>query len=408
MGIEGEGKEDAARDLDEARDHLNQALTTSSLLRENNACWDEVNRRLRDVDFGIEFAKEQIIALEQSWFRFDELSRATDRNLHEARAVVAREKGRTLPSIAHHFWTDEKVAGFRREMEQARRMTFLAMRAIEFELQQSLGMRSAILSASHPDELDGIVDQLNAERGARSLNGRRPSAGSEVLSLRSDILGLRDNAQAGVGERRDSATTRLQQILTSAEYAVWDDRGEYLGQGIPFRLSESGALRHRCAERLWRVSATIQGDITDIAEPGTHIFLRKNNVFQSQWCDGMSDGSAYQQASTSHTTNLLRSDEAPGSEDRAEYTTAVMFPWFNVRRSDFYRDAYTEGSSEELAGRGLYGEYVLLFPDAGMLEPDPDCNPAVDRGCADRFRHLRQVEDVLIRFDYYSVDDLAN
>jgi hypothetical protein len=408
LGVEGEAKEDSARDLDEARDRLNEALTSSSLMRESNACWDEVNLRLRDVGFGIEFAKEQIIALEQSWFRFDELRRSTERSLAEARAVIAREEGRTVPSVAHHFWTDEKIARFRHEMEQARRMTFLAMRAIEFELQQSLGLRSAILSATHPDELEAIAEELDAERGARSLNGRRPAAGTEVLSLRSDILGLRDLAPQGAGERTDSATRRLQEILTSPDYAVWNDDGTYLGQAIPFRLSETGALRHRCAERLWRVSATVQGDITDIAEPGTHILLRKSNVFQSQWCEGMGNGSAYQQASTSHTANLLRADDAPGAEDRAEFTNAVLFPWFNVRRSDFYRDAYTEGSSEEMAGRGLYGEYVLIFPYHGMLEPDPACNRDVDRSCADPFRHLRQVEDVLIRFDYYSVDDLAN
>lgn len=405
MGLDGEEKSDAAENLDIARDKLNHALTKGQLLREQNACWDEANSRLRDVVFGVSFAKEQLIALEQAWYRYDELSRATERNLAEARSVLRREQGRTLPSIAHHFWTDEKVANYRHSMERARRMTFLAMRAIEFELQQSLGFRSAILSAVRPDELQRIVEELDVERGARTLNGRRPAAGTEVLSLRTDILGLLDNALAPVGERTDSSVSRLQDILTSPEYAVWNG-DEYVGQAIPFSVAESGALRHRCAERLWRVSATIQGDITDIAEPGTHVLLRKNNVFQSQWCDGMGDGSDYQRASTSHTANLLSDDDMASSANRAEYTTAVLFPWFNVRRSDFYRDAYADGATEELAGRGLYGEYVLLFPYYGMLEPDGTCNPNVQPACADPFRHLRQVEDVLIRFDYYSVDDL--
>jgi hypothetical protein len=406
MGLAGEDAQQGVRNLEEAKDTLQQTLTQSELLRTIDACWDEVGRRARDVEYGIDFSRQQLVAYEQARFKLDELIRSTDRNVKEAAAILEREAGRTLPSIAHGFWTDEKIARYRRELEQARRMTFLAMRAAEFELQQSLGVRSAILTATRPDQLEEVVDRIDAERAARTLNGRRPAEGTEVLSLRTDILGLHDVAAREPGERSDSSTARLQQILTSPDYAMWDDQGQYLGQGIPFKLRESGALRHRCAERLWRVSATVQGDLTDVEQPGTHVFLLKNNVFQSQWCDGRGDGSDYQQASTSHTTNLFQGGTA-GDDERSEYTTAVMYPWFNVRRGDFYRDAYTEGSSEELAGRGLYGEYVLLFPYAGMLEPDASCNAAGNASCADPFRDLREVEDVLIRFDYYSVDNLA-
>ncbi len=406
-GVDNTIAQQGYRDLDEAKDALNDALTTSALLREQDACWDQVNRAARDVEFGVDFARQQIAALEQARFQLDELLRSTSRSLTEATAVLAREQGRTLPSVAHHYWADEKIDRFDAELERARRTTFLAMRAVEYELQQSLGLRSAILSAGHPNQLEQILFELDAERGTRSINGRRPAAGSEVLSLRTDILEIGDLTAPAPGERADDSTRLFQSLITSPEYAVWDDNGNYLGQGIAFNVAEQGALRHRCAERLWRVNATIQGDLTTVEEPGTHVFMLKNNVFKSQWCEGLEGETDYQLASTSHTTNLLRAAPEPGDADRVQYTTAVLYPWFNVRRSDFYRDAYVEGASEELAGRGLYGEYILLFPYHGMLEPASDCDPERDPSCADFFRELGRVEDVLIRFDYYSVDNLT-
>ena len=74
------------------------------------------------------------------------------------------------------------------------------------------------------------------------------------------------------------------------------------------------------------------------------------------------------------------------------FTAAGIYPWFNVRRSDFYKLSYQDGASEELAGRGLYGNYILLFPQA-----------LIDSGFP-----LERVEDVLIRLDYLSVDNLPN
>jgi hypothetical protein len=71
-----------------------------------------------------------------------------------------------------------------------------------------------------------------------------------------------------------------------------------------------------------------------------------------------------------------------------------MYPWFNVRRIDFYSSDYTKGASEELAGRGLYGDYILLFP-----------NQILDKASKNPFP-LENVEDVLLRVDSLSVDNL--
>jgi hypothetical protein len=183
---------------------------------------------------------------------------------------------------------------------------------------------------------------------------------------------------------------------------MYDENGDYLGQGIPFSLKETGALEYRCAERLWRVNATVQGDVIDVSTPNVPVLLLKRNTFTSQWCDGKegSDDETYQLGSVRPSAELFRpGGSASADGETGAFSSALLFPWFNVIRSEFYREQYLEGSSEELAGRGLYGDYVLLFPESGLLEwtdEDPENDFALDR-----------VEDVLVRFDLLSVDDLA-
>ena len=392
----------AHEDVNQLKDELNDALTTGRLQRELYGCWDELDRRARDWGFGLDNILLRQTDLAHAWYQFYEQGRAVGRDINEAQAVLAREQGRTLPSVAHHYWTDEKVTRFKKDFSRAKRLTYLAMLSIEYEFQQSLDLRRTVVTATHPDQLQDAIDALDAERATREIDSRRPAGGTEVLSLRTDILKLPDLHPPGPGERADSSTLRLQDILTSPEYAYYDDEGNYLGQAIPFTVSEQGALRHRCAERLWRVTATIQGDLTDVSEPRAQVFIRKKNTFGSQWCDGLGDGTSYQEGSTAGNSNLFTADETTSGQRGSEYTTALIYPWYNVRRSDFYKDDYTQGASEELAGRGLYGQYVLLFPEHGMLEPPLGCSE--DDPCSDRYRDLRRIEDVLIRFDYNSVE----
>ncbi len=73
----------------------------------------------------------------------------------------------------------------------------------------------------------------------------------------------------------------------------------------------------------------------------------------------------------------------------------MLQPYFNVVRSDFYRDSYVTGASEALAGHGLYGEYILLFPEAGLLN-------WTQRATRPPFP-LEKVQDVLLRFDFVAV-----
>jgi len=100
------------------------------------------------------------------------------------------------------------------------------------------------------------------------------------------------------------------------------------------------------------------------------------------------------------TSGLFAPEEHGGQEALAlPYVSAILRPWFNVSRSELYRESYAEGASEELAGQGLYGEYVLLFPESGFLNWTD--------GIAGNDFPLHRVEDILVRFDLLSVDDVS-
>jgi hypothetical protein len=97
------------------------------------------------------------------------------------------------------------------------------------------------------------------------------------------------------------------------------------------------------------------------------------------------------------SSELLKGN--PGkAEDIQGFSAAALYPWFNVRRFDFYGADYQKGSSEELAGRGLYGDYILLFPKQILVPSLAPPRPAFP---------LDSVEDVLFRIDYLSVDNLG-
>jgi hypothetical protein len=251
---------------------------------------------------------------------------------------------------------------------------------------------------------------IQEEVGARTINRRRPEESSIVLSLRDEVLQLFDGtAPPGgmfVGERRETSAVRFRNQLNDPKYGVYDHEGNWLGQGVPFSLGPTGALVNRCGERLWRVTATVQGDGLSQREPGVSVMLLKRNAFRSQWCEGKGDGTSFQSAAV-QTTRKLFSQRGTGELESVStgFTAALIYPWFNIRRSEFYKNAYRDGSSEELAGRGLYGDYVLLFPKQvleGRFDNAGEC-------VAPRKNFpLDQVEDVLLRFDYLSVDNLPS
>src|SRR5262249_55572842 len=134
------------------------------------------------------------------------------------------------------YWLDEKVDRFKREMEWARRLTYLAMRAVEFEFQQSLPLRTQILSATNPDQLDAVIEDLQQEQAGRTINRRRPEEASVVLSIRDDILRVADRTNAPAGERAWTPAMRFMGRLRDPGFTVRDKSGNVMGQGIRFTI----------------------------------------------------------------------------------------------------------------------------------------------------------------------------
>jgi hypothetical protein len=262
---------------------------------------------------------------------------------------------------------------------------------------------------------------MEQETLSRAINRRRPEEQAIVLSLRDDILGVPDSSNAPEGERRQTPAQRFAESLWDKRYALYDRGGEWVGQGVPFNLRDFGILKNRCAERIWRLTGTIQGDGLSNREPGAPIMILKRNTFASQWCSNLGNGEKYQWSRIQPSRHLFREFDVGGQLGETEqFSVASIYPFFNVRRNEFYRQMYQEGASEELAGRGLYGDYILMFPREMLLgetfqitnqpgEPgeivscsSSDVNP---NACAPF--PLGKVEDVLLRFDYLSVDNFG-
>jgi hypothetical protein len=372
-------------------------------------CFHNADQMKHAIDVANAQLRRRLLDTQMALLEMQNRKDEVNRHVREGIAALRRETGRTVPSVAHHYWLDERIDRFRMDFAWAKRLTYLAVRAVEYEFQQSLTLENEVLEATNPHALQDVLLALDQEQAGRTINGRRPEETSVVLSLREDVLQTYDRSRPShspdrlpAGERYWSSSRRFAERLRSPEFAMYDENGDYLGQGIPFSLKETGALEYRCAERLWRVNATVQGDVIDVSTPNVPVLLLKRNTFTSQWCDGKegSDDETYQLGSVRPSAELFRpGGSASADGETGAFSSALLFPWFNVIRSEFYREQYLEGSSEELAGRGLYGDYVLLFPESGLLEwtdEDPENDFALDR-----------VEDVLVRFDLLSVDDLA-
>jgi hypothetical protein len=387
-----------------AQDAYDASVHTAAARDEEQACFHEAKQLETRISVEAEVVRQRLVDVQIALLQLQNYHDRVVQILTEARSTLTREALRTVPSVAHHYWLDPKIDRYKRDFEWARRLTFLAARAVEYEFQQSIPAAADLLGAGSVEDLELAIAELQQEQAGRMINGRRPQQTSVVISLRDDVLRMfgQDKLSSTAlndGERTWSAERRLGKRLESTLFSMYDDEGHYLGQGIPFTLNSTGALRYRCAERLWRVNATVQGDIPGMSTPSVPIMLLKRNTFSSQWCDGRGDGTPMQQGTVFSSTNLFKlQGGSTNGNDADASTAALLMPWFNVIRSEFYKEQYVDGSSEEFAGRGLYGDYVLLFPESGLLEwkDGNSCNDFP----------LSRVEDVLLRFDLISVDDL--
>lgn len=342
--------------------------------------------------------------------------------LQEGGEAVAAELGRTVPALGLEFWLDEKVERYRSSFRAARRAAYLGVLAVEYEYQLSTIERQNVLAATRVSELRAVMERLRDLAATGTVKGRLPSELHSVVSLRGNLLQLSGQQALPAGWHTLSEVQRFQLLLTSPRFAVHGADGQYLGQELPFRvaplsgfkLGDAGGIAllagGDCAERIWSVNAAVQGDGAVVGDATrVRVTLKKRNRFFSQWCSPAPAGSSpYQVAATRPSRNLFLdpfADYVPGapgntpnpaatvdaSAEADAFTVARLQPELNVSRAQFEMDPYFNGSSRELAGRGLYGDYALFFP-AEVLA----------RNGSEGLR-LEKLTDVLLRFDYVSV-----
>jgi len=77
------------------------------------------------------------------------------------------------------------------------------------------------------------------------------------------------------------------------------------------------------------------------------------------------------------------------------YTPARLDAYFNVTATALAQQAYANGQDNELATRGLYGDYAVFLPASELSQPGV-AGPSTGLD-------LNGIDDILLRIDYVSV-----
>jgi hypothetical protein len=266
-------------------------------------------------------------------------------------------------------------------------MVYLAVQAVEYESQTSTSLRAKVLSATSPVQLDEVMQQLDTVWGPRSTNRARAQMVPYIFNLRDQTDGaapqsslLSIDARGATGSGPGTANIpRFQEMLTSPDYAVYDDRGNYQGQGIPFSITRDkvsitgDALALSCGERLWRVAALISSGSQSLFQ-STHVSLelRKGTAFYSQKCDANGDSSHYQVAGIIPGNNPFAgtTDGSVSGNTTRYMATSVEADRFgseNELISTIPNEANGVDYSDTFADWGLFGDYMLVFRSEGPL-----------------------------------------
>ena len=341
------------------------------------------------------------------------------RLITEAYVRIKGEEARDRASLWNNVWEDlyegnkSKYAGavsaYRDNMRRAQRMVYLVVRAVEYEWQVTSKHRADVLKATTPKQLQTVLDAIKSDVGTGGIGGQSPEDRHVELSLKAQLFQLADRKDWPKGQHTMSDTERFQTLLTSPRYAHYDDAGAYAGQLIPFSVAPLGVLGlgkpgsvpvltgSQCGERVWSVNLTLHGkDLLTDGASYTSVQVLKKNTFYSQWCAKPAAGSPPLQVSSVRPSRNLFKDPVLGGKvgssntKETEYVRALVDAYLNVSRSDFEKESYKEGASEELAARALYGGYALFFPKERL---------SIEGSSGLR---LNRIEDIWLRFDYVS------
>ncbi len=404
---------------------MQQLQTTSATLMAQDAtalqaCANNVSQYFLAVQNASTEVQQAVNAEISAQYQLNNQAQQVGLLLAEGRQSLAVMRGHSVIPPDADFWLRSDIETYQRDFQLAQLATYLAERSVEYEYQISLADRAKTLAAQSPSDLSGVLEDLYLAAGSRQINGASPSDLEVVISLRDQLLQLADQTKLPVDRQRLTATQRFQMLLRSPKYASYDSQGNYLGQKIPFSLVPEGTLKignaqgitvlagSDCAERLWNVNASVLGSepllYGNQNQVFTNIDLLKSNTFYSQWCGNPpTGGPPFQVASVDPGRNLFEipsQGAAVGnnfgvSSTETQYTTARIQAFFNVDATTFEASSYDNGSTQELAARGLFGDYALFLPASTLSQQTP---AGATNGLI-----LNNVSDILLRLDYVSV-----
>jgi hypothetical protein len=358
-------------------------LTKRAAQADIEACWNQAEQHERATQAADMSAKQAFAQFEAAGIALSNAVAEADQQTLELRAALVREANRPSIPIAFHYWLGEAIAAYETELEIARRYTYLALRATEYDMQEAYKtpaggkpLRSAVLAASHPQQLLDQITLMQAQTNQRMLNGRRPAHNHLTFDVGEWLWGLAPGAPL---------TTRMDARLRD----VFDKNGVYLGKGLRFSFvpqHDDEAPVWRCAERIWRVAV---GAINFPATQPNFMVTKliKRNAFASRRCGA--DGMQFAKWRSKVNLFVATGEQSMPDVDEPLPAHAPLISLDGVLEDFRTRDNAYNNSSRELSLLGLYGDYILLFPRV-----------AIAHGLAPR-----ALEHLNIRFDYLSVDD---
>jgi hypothetical protein len=352
--------------------------------QQSQDCWNQASLAAIPLD-----GAEQDIAVAQADLstavaRVKSLQGRVAATVIEAKAALDREAGLTRPRLAFHYWADELLELYQRRMARARRTTYLFLRAVEHDLQRNFGLDSAVIDATHPQQLHDIAQTLRDDL-LQGMEARKPQRTFRILSLCEEVLQL-PQLFGETDCNGPQSQQRFREMLYSPDNAVYE-AGSYLGQAIPFRLTPAG-LTTLCAERLAEVDAHVVGQFGGGLAT---LKLQKRETFYSETCRDHIDEIGPIQENTLHSaSNLLHDGVASAFSRDREWTRVQIDAAGDGADNDFEtRGGPGEHANAGLAGRGLFGDYMLIVPGpalAGMVS-------------------AANVRDIKLRFDFVAIED---
>lgn len=351
-------------------------------------CWNQAEQYERAITAAQAASDEAVARMNVASQSFTDAIAQARAIVVEAPVVIGREATRPSIPIAFHYWLPQFLEAYEAKMERAQRYTYLALRATEYDMLETykvpqLGRpsRGAVLGATRPDVLTEQLSRMGDQTATRQTHNGPPGLSHMAFDVGAKFFGLAEGASS------------FGATLVTFVKPVYSLKGEYLGKGLRFSLvpkTGDEAPIWRCAERIWRVNVGATGLPT--TGDGVTVKLLKRNVFASRLCGD--DATGFQTATLRPGVNLLvATGESPSAASEATNSpadvTMANFSLPDVFSAFKTQDSFLNGSSAELTLQGLYGDYVLLFPDAELTA-----------GLA-----LASLTDFWLRFDFLSIDN---